>query len=58
MTAGPIVGERVEAARELGGDVANALGVGRAHRRGLVAQPQQQLLVECCGVAVGVCVLG
>ena len=42
----PDLGERVEAAGELGGDVADALGVGRAHLGGLVAEPQQQLLVE------------
>jgi len=38
--------ERVEAAGELGDDVADPLRVGRAHVGGFVAQPQQQLLVE------------
>ena len=46
VTAGPDVRERGEAARELARDVADALGVGGAHLRRLVAQPQQQLLVE------------
>ena len=41
----PDLGERVEAARELAGDVPHALGVRPAHR-GVVAQPQQELLVE------------
>jgi hypothetical protein len=33
----PDVGERVEALGELGGDVADALGVSGAHARGLIA---------------------
>ena len=42
----PDVGERVKAAGELAGDVANALGVRYPYLWGLVAEPQQQLLVE------------
>ena len=42
----PDVGEGVKAASELGSDVADTLGIGGAHPRRLVAEPQQQLLVE------------
>ena len=45
VTARVTCGEGIEAHRELRGDLAHALGVGRAHLRGLVAEPQQQLLV-------------
>ena len=39
-------GERAEAGRELFGDVAHAVGVGRSHLRRLAIEPEQQLLVE------------
>ena len=38
--------ERGEPPGELRGDLAHTVGVGRAHLRRLVAEPQQQLLVE------------
>ena len=40
------VGERVKSAGKLARDVADALGIGGAHAGRLVAEPQQQLLVE------------
>ena len=45
--------EPVEADGELGGDVANPLGVCGSDVRRLVAQPQQQLLIESRLAGVG-----
>ena len=40
------MGERAEAACELGGNLTDALGVSRPDAGRLVAEPQQELLVE------------
>ena len=52
VTARPIPRERVKAHRELLCDVAYPLGVGGANLRRLVAEPQQELLVEGGGWSV------
>jgi hypothetical protein len=42
--------QRVKTKGEFGGDLTDPLGVGGANARRLIAQPQQQLLVERWGV--------
>jgi hypothetical protein len=50
--SGADVGESVEAAGELGGNVADSVSVCCPHGRGFVPQPNQQLLIEGgCGMA-------
>ena len=53
VTAAPDRRQRVEAGRELGGDLADPLGVGGAELGRLIAEPEKELLVEGAFVVLG-----